>query len=73
MPPTISGSTTAMQPCVTTAAGSRSLYSMVRRHSTANCVPQGVGKRVVPRPMGGSGGGSEAGGAMASDERGEAS
>jgi hypothetical protein len=43
MPPTRSGSTTAVLACVMTAAGSRNLYVMVRRHSTQNCVHQLVG------------------------------
>ena len=65
MPPTSSGMTTAIHACVITAAGSRSLYSIVRRQRTANCVHQLVGKRVVPLPTGGSGSISSAGGAMA--------
>jgi hypothetical protein len=62
----------AILACVITAAGSRSLYSIVRRQRTANCVHQLVGKRVVPAPAAGSGSSGSGGGAMAADASAEA-
>jgi hypothetical protein len=57
---------TAMLNCVMTAAGSRSLYSIVRFQSTANCVHQLVGNMLTPLPTGGSGASVSCGGAIAS-------